>query len=77
MPSIIGAKLYVFAIFCAALAMRLTIGDAPFSAEDAETIGWVLNGVVAGLGVIVGPEAMEVGSVVANKMAGKGVKVVD
>ena len=59
MPKINGAKLYVAAVFAAAFAMRATIGDAPFSASDQQTIGWVLNGVVTGLGLIIGPELID------------------
>lgn len=67
MSVIKGAKLYVAAVFAVAFAMRLTIGEAPFDADLAATIGWVLNGIIAGLGTILGPEVADgVRSIVVN-----------
>lgn len=59
MRGITGAKLYVGALFAVALAMRLTIGDAGFNDSMEEKVAWVLNGVTAGLGTIIGPEASQ------------------
>lgn len=71
--NIVGAKLYVAAGLAVALALRVSIGDAPFSPDVASTAGWILNGVVAGLGVIVGPEVMDAVRVSVNRLAGREV----
>lgn len=66
-----GAKLYVAAVLAVALVLRATIGDSPFGPEAQSTIGWVLNGVAAGLSVIVGPEVMDAVRIAVGKLAGK------
>ena len=66
-----GAKLYVAAVFATAFAMRVSLGEAPFNVELASTIGWVLNGVVAGLGAILGPEVADGVRAIVMKLAGR------
>lgn len=70
MPKFTGAKLYVAALFGVAFAMRATIGDAPLNAENAQTVGWVLNGVCTGLGLILGPEIVDGVKTVLGKLSG-------
>ena len=65
-----GTKLYIAALFGVAFAMRATIGESPFSASDQETIGWVLNGVTTGLGVVLGPELVDGIKTVLGKLSG-------
>jgi hypothetical protein len=72
MPKINGAKLYVAAAFGIATAMRMTIGDAPLSAADQQTAGWVLNGICTGLGIILGPELIDGVKAVLSKLSGNG-----
>lgn len=71
MPKISGAKLYVAAAFGVAFAMRATIGDAPLSETDAQTAGWVLNGVCTGLGIVIGPELVDGVKTIVGKLAGR------
>lgn len=52
-------KLYLAAFFAAAFAMRATMGDAPLPEDTAAMVAWVLNGIIAGLGFILGPEVMD------------------
>jgi hypothetical protein len=66
-----GSKLYVAALFGVAFAMRATIGDAPISAEEQQTVGWVLNGVCTGLGVVLGPELVDGIKTVVGKLTGE------
>lgn len=54
-----GSKLYVGALFAVAVAMRATIGDAGFAPAEEVKVAWALNGIAAGLGTIIGPEASQ------------------
>jgi hypothetical protein len=71
MFQVTGAKLYVAAALAVAFALRSTIGSAPLDPDLASAVGWVLNGVIAGLAVIVGPEAMDAVRDAVNRLAGR------
>ena len=71
MPKVSGAKLYVAAVFAAAVAMRATIGDSPLNGETAGYVTWALNGVCTGLGFILGPEIADGVKTVVGKLAGR------
>ena len=72
-----GFKLYVFAVLAVAIALRSTIGDVPFSADMEAYVGWGLNGLIAGLGAIVGPEAVEGIRGMLGKLTGSTVTAIE
>ena len=69
--NIVGAKLYIAAALAVALALRATIGDTPLDGDAAAYASWALNGIVAGLGVLIGPEAADALKAFVSKLAGK------
>lgn len=71
MPNVAGPKLYVAAVFATAFAMRVTIGDSPLTDEQALYVGWALNGICSGLGMILGPEVIDGVKNIVFKLANK------
>ena len=69
--NISGGKLYVAAVWAVAVALRADIANAPISAGDQDTAKWVLTGIIAGLGTILGPELIDGVKTVLGKLAGK------
>lgn len=50
------ARLILAALFAIALTLRADIGSVPFPEDVAAYVGWVLNGVCAGIAILLGPD---------------------
>ena len=69
--NITGGKLYVAAVWAVAVALRADIANAPIGDADQATAKWILAGIIAGLGTILGPELIDGVKTVLGKLAGK------
>ena len=52
-------KLILFAGLAAAIALKADIGTPPLPDDIRASIDWLLTGVIAGAGAVLGPEAAE------------------